>query len=67
MPKQDDGKHIYSWLCHRNAIFDVAFCGLSFPLARPPQPPPLPRSSTPEHDVTVFLFFFILTTALRMS
>lgn len=27
MPKQEDGSHIFSWMCHRNAIFDVAFSG----------------------------------------
>ena len=28
MPKQENGSHIFSWMCHRNAIFDVAFSGL---------------------------------------
>ena len=28
VPKKDDGSHIFSWMCHRNAIFDVAFSGL---------------------------------------
>ena len=27
VPKQEDGSHIFSWMCHRNAIFDVAFSG----------------------------------------
>jgi hypothetical protein len=27
VPKNEAGSHIYSWLCHRNAIFDVAFSG----------------------------------------
>ena len=27
MPKQENGSHIFSWMCHRNAIFDVAFSG----------------------------------------
>lgn len=37
MPKQENGSHIFSWMCHRNAIFDVAFCGECFSCASCPQ------------------------------
>ena len=40
-PKSDDGKHSYSWLCHRNAIFDIAWSGMCLPLLFSPIPPPL--------------------------
>jgi len=37
MQKQEDRSHVFSWMCHRNAIFDVTFSGVpSFSRLAPP-------------------------------
>lgn len=55
IPKREDGTHRYSWMCHRNAIFDVAFSGLSHPpclqpCRRHPRPVPLPPLLPRRHN-----------------